>query len=230
MWDGDSAENAAERFDYLTNKIEKGNELLEKLGLETLRDGSPDYNFNIEDEMLESLKFVPTPEHQKRLDIVARIVGLPSSIVKFNDFEIRFRQDRGRKNKDFNIRSPFGVEYQCWGIERESVEKSQVLSNMGILEKPPLGSIGKDPNAVPTIRERMLTAFWIWFPVARYCALPSCGAFNPKMRCSGCKEARYCSKEHQKEDWSLQHKNICKDPKCEYFGPTHNNTDRKVNK
>ncbi|KAI0225863.1 hypothetical protein LSAT2_023432 [Lamellibrachia satsuma] len=40
-----------------------------------------------------------------------------------------------------------------------------------------------------------------------------CGAFDNLLLCSGCREAWYCSKEHQKSHWRL-HKNQCRDRKA----------------
>ncbi len=40
------------------------------------------------------------------------------------------------------------------------------------------------------------------------CSLGSCMVTNAAFKCSRCKEAMYCSKEHQKQDWS-RHKVEC---------------------
>jgi hypothetical protein len=45
-----------------------------------------------------------------------------------------------------------------------------------------------------------------------YCQL--CGSLaGDKMCCSSCKEAWYCSKEHQRADWKKSHKSICRQVK-----------------
>jgi hypothetical protein len=46
-------------------------------------------------------------------------------------------------------------------------------------------------------------------PLQHRCQLEACHEPSPSMlRCSGCKVVRYCSKEHQTQDWHL-HKSIC---------------------
>lgn len=45
---------------------------------------------------------------------------------------------------------------------------------------------------------------------AMECAFPSCKQ-EAKNFCSRCKQARYCGKEHQKEDWA-KHKTLCQAP------------------
>jgi pre-rRNA-processing protein TSR4 len=37
-------------------------------------------------------------------------------------------------------------------------------------------------------------------------------AFPASKICSKCKQAHYCSKEHQLEDWKFQHSEVCKQP------------------
>ncbi|GMH51411.1 hypothetical protein TrST_g4607 [Triparma strigata] len=46
--------------------------------------------------------------------------------------------------------------------------------------------------------------------VGPYCGYPGCAAPAP-LKCSRCKEVRYCSKEHQKSHWRL-HKKLCAPP------------------
>lgn len=38
----------------------------------------------------------------------------------------------------------------------------------------------------------------------------TCGVTNRQLqRCSRCKMAKYCSKEHQQQDWLIRHRNVC---------------------
>eukprot|EP00603_Paraphysomonas_imperforata_P002208 CAMPEP_0114421074 /NCGR_PEP_ID=MMETSP0103-20121206/4888_1 /TAXON_ID=37642 ORGANISM="Paraphysomonas imperforata, Strain PA2" /NCGR_SAMPLE_ID=MMETSP0103 /ASSEMBLY_ACC=CAM_ASM_000201 /LENGTH=263 /DNA_ID=CAMNT_0001589579 /DNA_START=108 /DNA_END=899 /DNA_ORIENTATION=- len=46
-----------------------------------------------------------------------------------------------------------------------------------------------------------------WYP--RRCEVEGCQETEGLLRCTGCKMVHYCSKEHQKEDWST-HKMDCK--------------------
>ncbi|HAB99820.1 MAG TPA: hypothetical protein DCE71_08370 [Parachlamydiales bacterium] len=44
------------------------------------------------------------------------------------------------------------------------------------------------------------------------CSLGTCMVTNAAFKCAKCKEAMYCSKEHQRQDWS-RHKVECISPK-----------------
>jgi hypothetical protein len=45
---------------------------------------------------------------------------------------------------------------------------------------------------------------------ARVCHLKGCEANTRLLTCSGCKMVKYCCQAHQKQDWDLQHRQMCK--------------------
>ena len=51
---------------------------------------------------------------------------------------------------------------------------------------------------------------FLWLNVGRKCAWGGCGRRNPPLRCGKCKEAKYCNREHQINDWNDKHQQICK--------------------
>ena len=47
------------------------------------------------------------------------------------------------------------------------------------------------------------------FSILMKCGYEACTLDQCRFRCSRCKAVSYCSPEHQKLDWSAQHKRIC---------------------
>lgn len=142
---------------------------------------SEQYKWEMSEEQLEMLDYKPTKEHRMRLKAIAASCKCSLTRVWYMDYEIRFRKvfDRGTER---GITTPFGAQYQLMRFESPDSKLTEALGGSYIS---------------------------IWMKVGQRCALAECDKNDPKLRCVKCKEAHYCTPEHQKTDWK-NHKLVCK--------------------
>lgn len=156
---------------------------------------SDQYNWDLSEEVLSMFDYEPTPEHNERLYLLSLSIGCPLDVLRVNDFDVRSRK-RLPYGHPRCIASDEGVEYLHFTIKVGDFYDHKFTTE--VLKNSLAGG--------PKIQVEVFTS---WIPVGFRCALKSCGCNAPPLHCSGCGVARYCSVDHQKQDWS-RHKEFCK--------------------
>lgn len=161
-----------------------------------------DYKWESSEDILSMFDYKPKPAHARRLLRLACTSIEEAGRAWMNDLDVRLRKEISRDEEGKTITTPYGTEYLYFRFLCPAEFRYLVVAASAIHHSGPVPTdFGRDGH------QKLMG---LWFKVGCKCALKSCNKRSPTLlKCSRCKEAHYCNREHQQMDWTY-HRQICK--------------------